>query len=391
MITVATFGNALKTVYGQLLRDQINIESTALAQKIMQTERNIVGGAKVVKAAPYGVNGGTGSMPESGALPIAGGNQYVNFESTLKNIAGVISITEKVIQSSKSDKGAFINALTAETEGLKRGAKFTYGRQFYLDGTGILTACGITADATTVVVASTQYLVEGMIIDIVAAADGTAVTGGTARRIAAVNRGASPSIVLAGATKVTTTADHCIVEQGSYNNEMTGMGTIFAQSGDIYGLSKTTYPWLKPTVNAASGALSDKLIIDAMIEAENSTGCRIDMIMCNPLVYTAYYDYLETVKRQVNTQKLEGGFTALAINGVPLAQDRFMPAATMDLLDTSQFSMHVLSDWNWMDADGAILKWDSGYAAWKAVLVKFAELICDHPGAQRRLSGITLV
>ena len=42
-----------------------------------------------------------------------------------------------------------------------RGAKFTYGRQFYLDGTGILTACGITADATTVVVASTQYLVEG--------------------------------------------------------------------------------------------------------------------------------------------------------------------------------------------------------------------------------------
>ena len=54
MITVATFGNALKTVYGQLLRDQINIESTALAQKIMQTERNIVGGAKVVKAAPYG-------------------------------------------------------------------------------------------------------------------------------------------------------------------------------------------------------------------------------------------------------------------------------------------------------------------------------------------------
>ena len=53
-------------------------------------------------------------------LPIAGGNQYVNFESTLKNIAGVISITEKVIQSSKSDKGAFINALTAETEGLKR-------------------------------------------------------------------------------------------------------------------------------------------------------------------------------------------------------------------------------------------------------------------------------
>jgi hypothetical protein len=356
----------------------------------MQTERNIVGGAKVVKAAPYGVNGGTGSISESAALPTAGGNKYVNFESTLKNIAGVFSLTEKVIQSSKSDKAAFINALTAETEGLKRGAKLTYGRQFYLDGTGNLTACGTTSDSVTVSVSNAQYLVEGMIIDIVAAADGTAITGGTGRRIKAVNRGATPTIVLEGTTKVTTTADHCIVEQGSYGNEMTGLGNIFAQTGSIYGLDKSVYPWLKPTVNDSTGSLSDKVIIDAIIDAENTTGCHIDMLMVNPLVYTAYYDYLETTKRNVNTMTLEGGFEALKVSGRPMTQDRFMPAQTMDLLDTTLFNMHVLSDWNWMDADGSILKWDSGYAAWKGVLIKFAELICDQPGAQRRLSGITV-
>lgn len=390
MITIATYNNALKTVYGPLLKDQINIGSTPLAQKLEQTERNIVGGSKVVKAAPFGVNGGTGSISESGVLPTAGGNRYVNFESTLKNIAGVLHIGDKVMKSSKSDKAAFINVLESETEGLKRSAKLTYARQFYLDGTGNLTACKATTDAVTVNVASAQYLVEGMIIDIVAAADGTAVTNGTGRRIMAVNRGTSPTIVLDGSAKVTTTTDHCIVEQKSYKNEMTGLASIFAQTGSIYGLDKATYPWLKPYVDSSAGALSDKLIIDAIIERENLVGCKIDMLMVHPLVYTAYYDYIESTKSHVNTLELKGGFTALSVNGVPMAQDRFMPAQTMDLLDTSTFNIHVLHDWEWMDEDGAVLKWDPGYAAYKAVLIKYCELLCDQPGALARLSGITV-
>ena len=44
-----------------------------------------------------------------------------------------------------------------------------------------------------------------------------------------------------------------------------------------------------------------------------------------------------------------------------MVQDRFQASATMDLFDTSVFKMHVLEDWHWMNQDGAILKWDSGY------------------------------
>ena len=190
--------------------------------------------------------------------------------------------------------------------------------------------------------------------------------------------------------KLTTTADHCITEQKSYNNEMTGLAKIFAQSGSIYGLDRATYPWLKAYVNSSAGALSDKLIIDTILDRENETGCKIDMIMAHPLVYTAYYDYLEATKSHVNTLELKGGFTALSVNGRPMAQDRFMPAATMDLLDTSVFNVHQFRDWDWMDQDGAILKWDSGYAAYKAVLTKYCEMICNMPGAQARLSGITV-
>jgi hypothetical protein len=389
-VNVTTFANALKIAYGPMMPEQINIGSTPLAQKIEQTEMNIVG-STVKKAAPYGVNGGFGSISETSLLPAPGGNKYVQFESDLKNLAGVIHLTEKVILASQSDKAAFVNALTSETEGLKRAAKRSYGRQFYLDGTGNLTACGAMSSAsTTVPVANAQYLVEGMIIDIVATANGTPITNGTGRRIIAVNKGATPSIVLEGTDKVTTTADHCITEQKSYNNEMTGLAKIFAQSGSIYGLDKATYPWLKAYVNSSAGALSDKLIIDTILDRENETGCKIDMIMVHPLVYTAYYDYIESTKSHVNTLELKGGFTALSVNGRPMAQDRFMPAATMDLLDTSVFNVHQFRDWDWMDQDGAILKWDSGYAAYKAVLTKYCELMCNMPGAQARLSGITV-
>lgn len=389
MVTITTAGNVLKTVYEKLLGDQLNIEATPLAQKIAMTERNIVGGAKVVKAAPYGVNGGTGSFSESGSLPIAGGNYHVNFESTLKNIGGVMHISDKVMKSSLSDKAAFVNLLTSETEGLKKGARLTYARQFYLDGTGVLTACGVTDASVTVNVASAQYLIEGMIVDIVTTATGEHVTNGTARRILAVNRGESPSIVLAGTAKVTTAATNSIVEQGSFGNEMTGLKSVFAQTGNIYGLSKADYPWLKPYVNSNAGALSDKLIIDAIIDRENMTGCKIDMLMVHPLVYTDYYDYIESTKKNVNTLDLKGGFQALSVSGRPMAQDRFMPSATMYLLDTSEFKVHQLADWEFMDRDGAVLKWDSGYAAYKAVLIKYCEMICDKPGAQAELSGIT--
>lgn len=388
MVTLQTFDNALKVVYEKLLGDQINIEATPLAQKIEQTEQDIVGGKKVVKAAPYGVNGGTGSIPESGALPVAGGHQYVNFESDLKNIAGVLHLSDKVIKASKDNKAAFVSALQSETESLKRSAKLTYARQFYLDGSGKLTACDVTNDSNVVNVANVQYLVEGMIIDIVDAT-GTPITNGRARRIAAIDR-KNKKVVLMGSDKVTTTSDNFIVEQGSFNNEMTGLNAIFAQTGTIYGLDKSQYPWLVPYVKDNAGALSDKLIIDTIIDRENETGCKIDMIMCHPLVYTAYYDYLETTKRNVNTLTLQGGFTALSINGIPMAQDRFMPAQTMDLLDTTKFKIHRLADWEWMDQDGAILKWDNGYAAYKAVLIKYCELICDQPGAMARLTGITV-
>lgn len=392
MNTMALYDAVLKDDYQDVVRDAINIGSAALMSKIEQTSRDIVGGRQVVKVAPFGVNGGSGAISESGALPTAGGNNYVNLKSSIKNFAAVISLSEKLILAARSDRAAFVNSLTAEMEGATKGAKFSVGSGIYLPSTGIRATCGVTNNSVTVVVGDTvQFLVEGMIIDIVTAATGVKIDKGTARRIASIDR-ANKTVTLAGTDKVTTDATHAIVEQGSYNNNFTGIADIMDQSADIYGLSRSTYPWLKADVTDATGDITDAVIVRKLLDLENNAGAKTDLIVSAPDAYVEYYGYLESTKRTNNLGygTIEGGFKAIKVNGIDMVQDRFQASATMDLFDTSVFKMHVLEDWHWMNQDGAILKWDSGYAAYKAVMTAYKEVICDHIYAQGRLAAITI-
>lgn len=389
--TIATTEAAFKTVYLNVLRPQINTETTAIYNKIKTSNRDIVGGNQVVKLAPFGVNGGFGAGTETGALPTAGANQYAQFKSWVKCMYGVIEISDLAAEASKSDVGAFVNMIKANMDGLLKHAKMSYGRQIYLDGTGKLTATGVTSDSTTVNVASTQYLIEGMIIDILDANESNAaITNGTKRRIKSVDR-VNNTITLEGSDKVTTDADCFITEQGSFNKELTGMEKIFQTSGTLYELNRSSYSWLIPQIFTGVGAISDKAIMKAMLQVKNYTNGKIDFIAAAPDVYLEYGDYLEATKRNVNTKELEGGFTALIVAGIPMVDDKNIKSGKMYLLDTSQWTFHQLADWDWMqDQNGSILKQVAGYPKWTATLRKYGEVICDHPAAQAELSGITV-
>ncbi len=392
MVTMQTFDVALKDIYEEPTRDQINIGSGIFLSKVEQTSRDIEGGRRVYKIAPYGVNGGTGSGSDTQALPVAGGNNYVPFISTLKSIRGVIRFTDQVMKASRSNRAAFESAMQSEQDGLLKSVKHTYGRQVYLDGTGICATCAVNTATTTIVVDTTQYLVEGMTIDIVDAVTGVAVANGAQRRIAAVVRtGPVRSITLVGAAVVTTAVTDVIVEQGSWNQELTGMAAVYAQAGNLYGLNKALYPWLVPYQNDLSGNIDDQSIIDTINFVEEYRGSKINLLNANPAVESEYYKYLEATKRSVNTDTLEGGYKALKVCGRPMVKDRFVAPGTLKLLDTTQWKMHTMDggDWSWLDEDGKILKWVSGFAMWEAAMIKYCELICDHPGGQAEITNIT--
>ena len=87
---------------------------------------------------------------------------------------------------------------------------------------------------------------------------------------------------------------------------------------------------------------------------------------------------------------LAGGYKAISYAGIPVVSDRFIADDTMYLLNTKEFTLHQLCDWQWLEGeDGRIIKQKQGYPVYNATLVKYADLICDKPSGQAKLTGIT--
>lgn len=172
--------------------------------------------------------------------------------------------------------------------------------------------------------------------------------------------------------------------------ELTGLKAIFKNSGKLYGLDRSEKKWLVPYMKVSVGTISDTVIQGAIDEVEENTGSRINFILCSSGVKRAYQEYLNTYKRNVNVLDLRGGYKAISYNGIPIVSDRFCPAGTMYLLNTDDFVLHQLCDWQWLEGEnGKILRQVANKAAYTATLVKYADLICTRPCGQAMLAGIS--
>nr|MDD6336418.1 phage major capsid protein [bacterium] len=387
-VTLSSAENALKSLYLDVVTDQLNIQTNPLYNRIRPTSNYVVG-KDVVKLARVGLNGGIGAGTEEGSLPQAAGNRYVQFVAPLKNLYGQIEISDKAIQASATSTGAFVNLLNDELEGLMQASKFNFGRMLYGDGAGTLATTGAHTTATLDIgVSSVRNLMEGMVVDILAST-GAPVTNGAGRTIIDIDR-STKTITLDGSQKITTASGDRIVLQGSNNLEILGLEALFSTSTTLYGLTRSQHKWLSPYTKAGVGAIGDTAIQLAIDHVEEVGGGTVDFIACSYGVRRAYQAYLANNSRNVDILDLKGGFKAMSFGGVPIYADRFCPEGTMYLLDTREFTLHQLCDWRWMeDGTGRILRQVAGTPKFTATLVKYAELMCDKPNAQARLTGIT--
>ena len=98
---------------------------------------------------------------------------------------------------------------------------------------------------------------------------------------------------------------------------------------------------------------------------------------------------LRPLSKNIETNIIKGGYKALSYNGIPLVGDKFCPSGVLYALNTNDFAVHRLCDWEWLtNEDGSILKQKQGYSSFVATLVKYAELVCSKPGAQGKISNI---
>lgn len=382
MVTTQTADNVLKSYYLGAVTDQLNKSVNPFLAQIKKTASD-VWGRDVRKAVRVGMNGGIGAGTETGALPTASGNRYEQFVSSLKNLYGTIEISDKAIRASASNEGAFVDLLNDEMQSLVESASCNFGRMLFGDGTGAI-AKVTGATGTSYTVDGTENLAEGMIVDLW---DSTAKLM-DGRKITAVDR-KNKKIKIEGSAVTVASGDGAqLYMHNSKDLEITGLKAVF-DSETLYGVPRAGNEWLEPYKADSVGNLTENALQKAIDAVEERSGSKINFIVTSPGVRRAFVNALSAY-RQIDTLELEGGFRAISFNGIPVVTDRFCQKNTMYLLNTDDFGLHQLCDWQWLEGeDGKVLKQLSDKPVFRATLVKYAELMCYRPAGQARLTGIT--
>ena len=379
MVTTQNADSVLRSYYLDVIAEQLDKSANPFLAAIKKTTAD-VWGRDVRKTVRFGLSGGIGAGTEDGALPKTNGTNYAQFVSTLKNLYGTIEISDKAIRASASNEGAFVDLLNDEMEALVKSSSYNFGRMLFGDGSGKLATVSSVSDGN--VMDSVQNLAEGMVVDVYSSANTLKTAAVT---VTSVDREGKKITLSDG----TLAANDYLVVQNSKDLEITGLKAIFAPTGTLYGVDKASHSWLKPYTKDSFGDLSENALQAAIDAVEENGGGKINFIVCSWGVRRALLEALSAL-RKTDAVTIAGGFTALSFGGVPVVADRFCPAGTMYLLNTDDFALHQLCDWQWLEGeDGKVLKQIPGKPVYTATLVKYAELMCYRPCGQGCLTGIT--
>jgi len=187
--------------------------------------------------------------------------------------------------------------------------------------------------------------------------------------------------------------DSNLDEINIYNGTYSGMSNNDA----LQGLAVASYSWWKAIVDSHAGgrytaqrALTFTLMQKMFDNVEEAAGKDYgpNLILTTRAIRREYLELCQADRRYVNTMELDGGWTAIDYNGVPFTVDNDAIDGEIYFLTTSDLQIYRMSDYDWMQKDGAILSRITGYDAYEAVLYRYAEMGCTRRNAQGVLTDI---
>lgn len=386
MVTLQTADKALKDYYLGVIKEQLDVGTNPFLAMIEKTSEDVYG-KEIKKIVTHGINGGIASGSESGSLPAAMGNSYAEFALPLKNLYGSIEISDKALRASETGSATAVSLLNAEMNGLIKASKDNFSRMLFGDGTGYLCKIvSISDNKLSATVDDVKNITEGMLVDVYL---GDSIdTRYSANRITYVDKENS-KIYFTKAMK-DTPKNSALYVSGSKNQELTGLGAIFSDSAtSLYGLEKSGNRWLNPNVKTVA-SLSYEDVAEMLDTVEEKGGKGADVIVCSWKVRRILQKILVKAGVTPAACETEGGYKSIAFNGIPVIVDKHCPEGHMYFLNTEDFKICQLCDWQWLDeGDGRILRKITGKAAYSATLVKYADLLCEKPCGQGLIKGIT--
>ena len=435
--TLVTLSNILKEYYMGPVVEQLNKEVLLLSRLESRAE-DLVGKRAYVPLSATRTSG-IGARSENAALPTAGNLSYEKAVYDLKYLYGKVNVTGPSMAKTKSEAGAFLQALKSELDGLRIDLRKDLARQVYGAGTGTIaaitaisakgaTVSGVTAAAGDCIItlkanSSSGYetgegyeaiskgqLYVGMVITLKTSA-GVDVTHGVAIPITGVFPNAAAGvhlITVTTATAPTFASGQIIVRAGvnqyasaevpvngnpgtySLSDEVDGLRRIVSANplGGITATGSNSW-WAAQTVTPENATATNGVrvlafddIQKAINKVRNAGGTPTAIVTSLGVqreIYNLFTAAGTVYTEQVNTPDYQAGFRTLTYAGLPIVSDLEAPYGTMYILDESSLKVFSDQDFHFLDADGQTLRQAGNVDAFEAVMVRYMNM-----GATRR-------
>jgi len=419
---VSNYTEVLKTVYEKGIIDSLNQEQPTL--QLMNRETEGWSGKQVEFPVKLKRNFSASATAEGNILHDAGQQEYGLFQIPVRYNHGRIRLTAAVMKASESSKGAFGRALGTEVDGLVEDLADYRGRVIFGAGKGILAYVNdADPDGDTTLpldnpggivgtVNGARFLSPGMYIAFVDPATGnlrSTAAGRTVTSVAAT--GLSITVTMTGATDVadsdwvviaqTATSGVDNIAKTTYNKEqmgLSGMVDTTTYVSTFHGIDRSTSPGdhLQSTVIGSVGALSADVIQRAIDTVAQRARGKTDCIVCEHSVARAYAIMMENDRRYsggslINPDagtKLAKGRN-LEFGGIPILPDKYAPYGEMFGLQKDTFTRWILTEGEWADETGDILRFVTDQDTYEGVYRIFDNFSCEKGNANWRLTGIT--
>jgi hypothetical protein len=358
-------------------------------------------------------HGGITNLADDGNSLVSGSSSTDQASVSVKILTGTFDISKLAIDATKTSKGAVESNLEFQARTLMSDFARDVNRQYFSDGVGILAQVGGSVGAGT---AGLQYpdsnLDDGRSIDWYGAVNsdvspskyihpGMVLGIGTAGAdLGTVSSVSGTTVVMTGSPVIAADDPVYRVDgsgEGAGTSEVQGIRLALSSStgtSTYAGVARNTTGWT-PQLGTTSEALTLSAIEDVYLSALEyaQTGDRYAIFM-NKTLYKKYGDILTSMRRNVNTADLLGGWTGLefAAGGgkVGVFLDYDVPDGEVLVINLDSWTVCQVSDMNWLDEpDSGSLIRTRDKIIYQATMAWFTNLICLAPGANGRLTQKT--
>jgi hypothetical protein len=394
--------SALKDFYVGPIVEQINQKTYCIDQIERDSDHIAYTGRRAVVPVHKNRNRGRASIAEGGNLPKAKHQTWLDAVIPIREHVYTIELSDLSIEATKSDEGAFISLMEAETKGVAIDMRKDINRQGFGEGTGLLGTCGTTAGSTEMVMNSafdTQYIREEDLVDVIEKSNGATGTGHLETEVTKREVGGSHKITITNS--VTTTTSFGVYVHGNRNLEMDGLRNMTSKERTLHSIDSTQAGnaiWdgnvqevgTSLTELAVAGESSFEKLADEVGARGNGD---VEVFLTTRGIRRRLADSYQSQKRFNDDKAVDvhGGYSAIMVNEIPVIADDDCPKTYAFGFNKSAFKWFELVKPGFMQkGDGGIFQLQSAGTGqwssnWVAFFVWYASFGCVAPNRTGQL------